>query len=92
MLSFQFAQSKIIFFDAGIYIVTKTVTVPAGARIVGEAWSVLAGRGHHFQDHKHPHVVIRVGEEHSTGIVEITDMIFSTVGPSMVFFQHQSCY
>ncbi|KAJ7043179.1 glycoside hydrolase family 55 protein [Mycena alexandri] len=78
----QHAHSKIIFFDAGTYIVTSTITIPAGARIVGEAWSVISGSGPAFQDQNNPQVVVRVGEPGSRGVVEITDMIFSTVGPA----------
>lgn len=77
----QFAGGKIIFFDAGTYIVTSTLTIPAGTRLVGEAWSVIAGSGSKFQDQNNPQVVVKVGEENSQGVVEITDIIFSTVGP-----------
>ncbi|KAJ7739709.1 glycoside hydrolase family 55 protein [Mycena maculata] len=77
----KYAGCKIIFFDAGTYIVTSTITIPAGSRIVGEAWSVISGKGAAFQDQNNPQVVVRVGEPGSEGIVEITDLIFSTVGP-----------
>ncbi|KAJ7197153.1 glycoside hydrolase family 55 protein [Mycena pura] len=78
----KFASSKIIFFDAGTYIVKSTVTIPAGSRIVGEAWSVISGAGPAFQDPNNPQVVVRVGEPGSQGVLEITDMIFTTVGPA----------
>ncbi|KAF7359324.1 hypothetical protein MSAN_01274800 [Mycena sanguinolenta] len=78
----QYGTSNIIFFDAGTYIVTSTITIPAGARVVGEAWSVISGKGPAFQDQNNPQVVVRVGEPGSRGIVEITDIIFSTVGPA----------
>ncbi|KAJ7093249.1 exo-beta-1,3-glucanase [Mycena epipterygia] len=79
---YQYADSKIIFFDAGTYIVTSTITIPAGTRIVGEAWSVISGAGPAFQDQNNPQVIVRVGEPGSRGVVEITDMMFSTVGPA----------
>ncbi|KAJ7837005.1 glycoside hydrolase family 55 protein [Mycena olivaceomarginata] len=78
----KYGTSKIIFFDAGTYIVTSTITIPAGARVVGEAWSVISGAGPAFQDQNNPQVVVRVGEPGSRGVVEITDIIFSTVGPA----------
>ncbi|KAF7338697.1 Glucan 1,3-beta-glucosidase [Mycena venus] len=78
----KYGTSKIIFFDAGTYIVTSTITIPAGARVVGEAWSVISGFGPAFQDQNNPQVVVRVGEPGSRGVVEITDIIFSTVGPA----------
>ncbi|TFK42712.1 glycoside hydrolase family 55 protein [Crucibulum laeve] len=78
----KFAHSKIIFFDAGTYIVTSTLTIPPGARIVGEAWSVIAGAGPMFQDDRNPQVVVRVGDEGTVGVAEISDIVFATVGPA----------
>ncbi|GLB35079.1 putative glycoside hydrolase family 55 protein [Lyophyllum shimeji] len=78
----RFGGRRILFFDAGTYIVTSTVTIPAGTRMVGEAWSVIAGKGKAFADQENPQVVVKVGEKYSCGVVEITDMIFSTVGPA----------
>ncbi|KAJ3508027.1 hypothetical protein NLJ89_g5977 [Agrocybe chaxingu] len=39
----RFAGCKIIFFDAGTYIVTSTITIPAGTHVVGEAWEHGSG-------------------------------------------------
>ncbi|KII88660.1 glycoside hydrolase family 55 protein [Plicaturopsis crispa FD-325 SS-3] len=76
----QYAGCKIIFFDAGTYVVSSTIQIPAGTQIVGEVWSVIAGTGSAFQDQNNPAVVVQVGASGSTGIVEITDMIFKTIG------------
>jgi hypothetical protein len=65
--------------------VSSTLTIPAGTRIVGEAWSVIAGSGHAFTNQDEPQVVVRVGEKGSQGVVEITDMLFTTVGPGALF-------
>ncbi|KAF9466652.1 exo-beta-1,3-glucanase [Collybia nuda] len=78
----KYSGCKIIFFDAGTYIVTSTLTIPAGTQIVGEAWSVIAGSGSAFQNQNSPQAVIRVGDPNSQGIVEISDIIFATVGPT----------
>ncbi|KAF7295340.1 hypothetical protein MIND_01073400 [Mycena indigotica] len=78
----KFAGTNIIFFDAGTYIVKSTLTIPAGSRIVGEAWSIISGAGPAFQDQENPQVVVRVGAPGSRGVVEITDIVFSTVGPA----------
>lgn len=78
----QYAGCKIIFFDAGTYIVTDTITIPAGTQVVGEAWSVIMGSGNNFFDFNNPRVVVKVGETGSSGVVEITDMIFTTRGPA----------
>ncbi|KAK7023972.1 pectate lyase superfamily protein-domain-containing protein [Favolaschia claudopus] len=77
-----YAGCKIIFFDAGTYVVTSTIQIPAGTQIVGEAWSVIAGRGSAFQNANSPQVVVQVGAPGSTGLVEINDIIFSTIGPT----------
>lgn len=42
------AAGQILFVDAGTYIVTKTLVVPPGARIVGEAYSVIMSSGAFF--------------------------------------------
>ncbi|PPQ72918.1 hypothetical protein CVT24_000192 [Panaeolus cyanescens] len=78
----KFAACKIIFLDAGFYIVSSTLTIPAGTRLVGEAWSAIAGKGPEFQDMNNPKVVVKVGEKGSCGITEITDVVFTTVGPA----------
>ena len=50
---------------------------------------MLAGSGPAFQDQDNPQVVFKVGEEGSQGIIEITDVLFSTVGPGNfeIFYQ-----
>ncbi|KAK7449661.1 hypothetical protein VKT23_013135 [Stygiomarasmius scandens] len=78
----EFADKKIIFVDAGTYLITDTLTVPPGSRVTGEVWSVIAGTGDAFRDSSRPRVMVRVGEEGSQGIVEISDILFSTVGPT----------
>ena len=47
----QWSGCKIIFFDAGDYIVTNTITIPAGTQIVGEAWATILGAGNQFTDY-----------------------------------------
>ncbi|KAF8634678.1 hypothetical protein AX15_000779 [Amanita polypyramis BW_CC] len=78
----RYAGCAIIFLDAGAYVVTSTLTIPAGTRIVGEAWSVIAGRGPYFQDINNPQPIVRVGAPNSQGIIEITDIVFTTIGPT----------
>ncbi|KAH0838819.1 glycoside hydrolase family 55 protein [Lanmaoa asiatica] len=78
----QYAGCKIIFFDAGVYYVTNTIAIPAGTQIVGEAWPVILGGGSNFQSQTNPRVVVQAGTAGSQGILEISDIIFSTVGPA----------
>jgi hypothetical protein len=42
------SQGKILFIDSGSYILTSTVTVPQGTKIVGETWSQLVASGSYF--------------------------------------------
>ncbi|KAF9068658.1 exo-beta-1,3-glucanase [Rhodocollybia butyracea] len=82
LMEIQFSGCAIIFFDAGTYVVTSTLEIPAGTQMVGEAWSVIAGKGSAFENQASPQVVVRVGAEGSSGIMEISDIIFTTVGPT----------
>ncbi|KAG2365173.1 glycoside hydrolase family 55 protein [Suillus spraguei] len=78
----NYAGCKIIFFDAGTYYVTNTITIPAGTQIVGEAWSVIMAGGSAFSDQNNPRAVIQAGAANSQGVLEISDMVFTTAGPA----------
>ncbi|KAG8946692.1 hypothetical protein FRC04_011470 [Tulasnella sp. 424] len=69
---------KILFFDAGSYYVTNTITIPTGTIIVGEVWTTVIGGGSNFSDQNNPRPVIKVGNAGDKGVVEISDMVFST--------------
>lgn len=75
-----------MFFDAGTYLVTSTITIPPDTRIVGEAWSVIMGGGPAFEDSRNPRVVVRVGNPGDQGVMEISDMIFATRGPGELLY------
>ena len=81
-ISFQYAGCKIIFFDAGTYVITDTLTIPAGTQMTGEAWSVIAAKGSKFQNASSPKVAVRVGNAGDKGLAEISDIVFSTIGPA----------
>ncbi|KAH7027557.1 pectate lyase superfamily protein-domain-containing protein [Microdochium trichocladiopsis] len=71
---------KILFIDAGSYILTSTITIPPGVKIIGETWSQLVASGAYFSDASNPKVLIRVGRPGDIGTVEIQDLIFTTRG------------
>ncbi|GFP60365.1 glucan 1,3-beta-glucosidase [Trichoderma asperellum] len=73
---------KILFVDAGTYILTSTITIPSGAKIVGETWSQLAATGSYFSDASNPKVFIKVGTDGEVGNVEMQDLLFTTRGPT----------
>ncbi|KAG8736584.1 hypothetical protein FRC10_009144 [Ceratobasidium sp. 414] len=74
----QYSGCKIIYFDAGTYYVTKTIKIPVGTIVVGEIWSTVIGGGSAFADQSNPTPVVQVGNAGDKGVVEISDMVFST--------------
>ncbi|THG99218.1 hypothetical protein EW026_g3098 [Hermanssonia centrifuga] len=78
----NFSGCKIIFFDAGVYFITNTLQIPAGTQMVGEAWTVIMGGGSAFSNMNSPTVMVQVGAPGSQGIMEITDILFTTQGPA----------
>ncbi|KAL3496443.1 pectate lyase superfamily protein-domain-containing protein [Aspergillus germanicus] len=73
-------QDVIIWFPAGAYIVTDTIVIPEGTKIVGEVWSQIMAFGDNFGDMKSPRVMVQVGNAGDVGSVEIQDMMFTTKG------------
>lgn len=49
--------------------------------MTGEGWAVIMGGGSAFQDMKNPKVMIQAGAPGSSGILEISDIVFATKGP-----------
>ncbi|CAO3598045.1 unnamed protein product [Absidia cylindrospora] len=74
------AGCRIIFFPAGTYIISNTVTIPSGSRLTGELWSVLMANGNVFQDMERPVPMVKVGNPGDQGTVEMSDLIFSSFG------------
>ena len=74
------ASNKVVFFDAGVYKVTKTLTIPANSKIVGEAYPVILSSGAFFNNKNAPKPVIQVGQAGQQGHVELSDFIISTQG------------
>lgn len=71
---------KIVFFDAGYYRVTKTIYIPSGSRVTGEAYPVIMSSGAFFNDMSKPQPVVKVGKPGEKGTVEWSDMLVSTQG------------
>ncbi|KAK4189341.1 glucan 1,3-beta-glucosidase [Podospora australis] len=73
------AQNKILFIDHGLYRVTRTIRIPPGAIIVGEAFPVILSSGPFFNDINNPKPVVQVGATSGqAGYVELSDFIVST--------------
>ena len=71
------AHCKVTYFPHGVYVVTDTLYVPPGSRIVGEVWSTITASGPKFADASNPHVMFQVGKPGDVGVAEITDMLFT---------------
>jgi glucan 1,3-beta-glucosidase len=75
------AEKKILFIDAGYYMVTNTIYIPAGSKIVGEALAtVILSTGEFFNDMDSPQAVVKVAEPGEYGFAELSDLILSTKG------------
>ncbi|KAM3066382.1 hypothetical protein ACMFMG_003111 [Clarireedia jacksonii] len=74
------AAGKVFFIDSGTYRVTTTITIPPGAKIVGEAYPNIMSSGSFFNNANSPQPVVKVGNAGQTGQVQWTDTIVSTQG------------
>ncbi|KAF2721657.1 glycoside hydrolase family 55 protein [Polychaeton citri CBS 116435] len=74
------SRRKILFIDHGDYIVTKTIYIPGGSRIVGESFSVILSRGSYFSNMASPKPIVQIGKAGEYGVVEMSDLIVSTQG------------
>lgn len=74
------SAGQVVYIDSGTYKVTRTLFIPAGAKIVGEAYPIIMSSGSFFNDMNNPKAIVKVGNAGSTGQVEWTDTIVSTQG------------
>lgn len=94
-LRYAAAQNKIAYFPFGKYRVDDTLVVPAGSRVVGEAWATItgSGAGGNFLDAANPQPVVRVGSAGDAGTVaQIQDMRFTVadVLPGAIVLQFEA--
>ncbi|KAL4893184.1 pectate lyase superfamily protein-domain-containing protein [Aspergillus ambiguus] len=71
--------NTVIYVDSGAYILTDTVTIPPGVKLVGEAWAQIVASGSNFGNPRNPRPMLRVGNTGDTGSVEMQDLIFTTL-------------
>ncbi|KAK3722123.1 hypothetical protein LTR37_002556 [Vermiconidia calcicola] len=74
------AQQKILFVDHGDYLVSSTIYIPPGSRMVGESYSVILSYGSFFNNINTPKPVVQIGKPGDLGVIEWSDMIVSTQG------------
>ncbi|KAG0651926.1 glucan 1 [Hyphodiscus hymeniophilus] len=71
------AGSAITFFPAGTYLVSNTIFVPPGSRIVGETLSAISAIGSRFSNANNPTTMVQVGFPGEIGVAQISDMLFT---------------
>ena len=71
---------QIAYFDHGAYKITDTVVVPTQIRITGEIWPMIMASG--FTNQNNPKAVFQIGSPGDTGNVEMSDLVFQTIGPN----------
>ena len=74
-------SDQVLYFDHGAYIISNTITVPNNIKITGEIWPLIMAKGSAFSDINNPKPVFQVGQAGATGAVEMSDLVFETVGP-----------
>lgn len=74
------SQNKVLYLDHGDYLVTRTIYIPGGSKIVGEAYSVILSAGSFFNNMSNPQPVVKIGNAGESGSVELSEFIVSTQG------------
>ncbi|KAL8927239.1 MAG: hypothetical protein Q9208_002415 [Pyrenodesmia sp. 3 TL-2023] len=74
------SEGKMVFLDHGIYKVTRTLHIPAGSKIFGEAYPVILSSGSFFERMRDPKPVVQVGKPGDKGCIELSDFIVGTQG------------
>lgn len=84
------SQQKVLFIDSGVYVLTSTISIPAGSRITGEAYPILLAAGPFFSDQNSPQPFIQVGKTGETGTIQWTDTMVSGRGnvAGAIFIEH----
>jgi len=75
---------QIIYFDHGAYVIRDTIKVPPNRIITGEIWPMIMidGSAPAFSDMQNPKPAWQVGQPGDVGKIEMTDLVFETLGPA----------
>jgi len=78
------ATDQVAFIDHGAYVIRDTIAIPNNIKIVGEIWPyfMVDGSSSTFADINNPQPAFRVGEPGDLGAVEMSEIIFQTIGPA----------
>ena len=75
---------QVVYLDHGAYLISDTIFIPVGVKIMGEGWPLIMilGSSSVFSDMLNPRPAFRVGNPGDVGSVEMQDIIFETRGPA----------
>ncbi|KAM0211010.1 hypothetical protein ACHAQD_010475 [Fusarium lateritium] len=73
-------MSAVVYIPFGVYIITDTVEIPVGSRVIGQAWPQIMATGSKFSDALKPRVAVRVGLPGQVGVVEMQNMMITVKG------------
>ncbi|KAL9612606.1 MAG: hypothetical protein Q9167_002812 [Letrouitia subvulpina] len=70
---------KVVYFPAGTYMVTDSVIIPPGSRIIGDAFAsaISAASSSKFFNPNAPTAMVKLGNPGDVGIGQIVDMLFT---------------
>lgn len=74
------ADGKVVYIDYGLYLITSTISIPPGTKMVGEAYPVLMASGSYFTNIDAPEVLLKIGTSGECGSVELSDFVVSGKG------------
>jgi len=67
----------VFYFPHGIYLLSDTLYIPPGTRMVGEALTQLSAFGEKFMDATRPRVMLQVGKPGDMGVAQMSDFMFT---------------
>lgn len=75
---------QVIYFDHGAYVIRDIIKIPPNRRITGEIWPMIMvdGSSPTFSDINNPQPAIQVGQPDDIGMIEMSDLVFETLGPA----------
>ena len=77
ILSANADKDVVIYFPHGTYILTDTLYIPPGIKMVGEALTQLSASGDKFKDANQPKAMVQVGKEGEVGVAQLSDFLFT---------------
>ncbi|KAL9573915.1 hypothetical protein ACKAV7_001947 [Fusarium commune] len=73
-------MSAIVYVLFSVYIISDTVEILVGLRVIGQVWPQIMATGSKFADALKPRVAVRVGLPGQVGVIEIQNMIMTVKG------------